>query len=89
MAAFLSPLAWAGNESSLHPHVWSAFLLGMMLVSLPVYLALRHPGEAVTRHVIVAAHALMTGHLVHLTGGRIETHFLYFGSLAFTSFYRD
>lgn len=27
--------------------------------------------------------------LIHLMGGRIETHFLIFGSLAFLSFYRD
>ncbi len=27
--------------------------------------------------------------LIHLTGGRIETHFHVFGSLAFLSFYRD
>jgi hypothetical protein len=27
--------------------------------------------------------------LIHLTGGRIETHFHIFGSLAFLSFYRD
>ena len=27
--------------------------------------------------------------LIHLTGGRIETHFHIFGSLAFLAFYRD
>jgi len=27
--------------------------------------------------------------LIHLSGGRIETHFHIFGSLAFLSFYRD
>ena len=27
--------------------------------------------------------------LIHLTGGRIETHFHVFGSLAFLAFYRD
>src|SRR5437762_12324173 len=27
--------------------------------------------------------------LIHLTGGRIETHFHGFGSLAFLAFYRD
>jgi len=31
----------------------------------------------------------MSGLLVHLTGGRIETHFHIFGSLAFLAFYRD
>ena len=31
----------------------------------------------------------MVGLLIHLTGGRIETHFHIFGSLAFLAFYRD
>jgi len=32
---------------------------------------------------------LMSALLIHVTGGRIETHFHVFGSLAFLSFYRD
>ena len=32
---------------------------------------------------------LMSGLLIDLTGGRIETHFHIFGALAFLSFYRD
>src|SRR5258708_1916366 len=32
---------------------------------------------------------LMSSLLIHFTGGRIETHFHVFGSLAFLSFYRD
>src|SRR5439155_25105718 len=32
---------------------------------------------------------LMSILLIHLTGGRIETHFHVFGSLAFLAFYRD
>ena len=32
---------------------------------------------------------LWSGLLIHLTGGRIETHFHIFGSLAFLAFYRD
>ena len=32
---------------------------------------------------------LMSGLLIQLTGGRTESHFLVFGSLAFLSFYRD
>src|SRR5688572_27858295 len=32
---------------------------------------------------------LMSALLIHLTGGRIETHFHVFGSLAFLAFYRD
>jgi hypothetical protein len=32
---------------------------------------------------------LMGALLIHLTGGRIETHFHFFGSLAFLAIYRD
>jgi PAS domain S-box-containing protein len=32
---------------------------------------------------------MMSALLIHLTGGRIETHFHVFGSLAFLAFYRD
>jgi signal transduction histidine kinase/CheY-like chemotaxis protein len=39
--------------------------------------------------VIAAAQMLSCGLLIHLTGGRIETHFQYFGALAFLAFYRD
>ena len=35
------------------------------------------------------AQMLMGALLIHLTGGRIETHFHVFGSLAFLAFYRD
>lgn len=31
----------------------------------------------------------MSSLLIHHTGGRIETHFRVFGSLAFPAFYRD
>jgi len=42
-----------------------------------------------TRFVISAAQVLHSALLIHLSGGRIETHFHVFGSLAFLSFYRD
>lgn len=29
-AAWISPYAWAGHEWEVHPHVWSATLLGRM-----------------------------------------------------------
>src|SRR5438034_5541534 len=47
------------------------------------------PGEAITRHAVAVAQMLWSALLIHLTGGRIETHFHVFGSLAFLAFYRD
>ena len=42
-----------------------------------------------TRHVVAASQMLFSALLIHLTGGRIETHFHVFGSLAFLAFYLD
>ena len=52
-------------------------------------LALFRPGLPSTRYTIATAQMLMGALLIHLTGGRIETHFHVFGSLAFLAFYRD
>jgi PAS domain S-box-containing protein len=89
LAFVVSPRAWAGSMSSVHPHIWAALALGGSIVSLPIALALRHPGRTITRHVIATAQMLFSALLIHLTGGRIETHFHVFGSLAFLAFYRD
>jgi len=43
------------------------------------------PGEALTRHVVATGQVLTSALLIHLTGGRIETHFHVFGSLGFFS----
>lgn len=88
-AVFISPRAWAGTEYSLHPHVWMAVLLGAAINCLPVYLGLMQPGKTLTRHTIAIGQMLTSALLIHLTGGRIETHFHVFGSLALLSFYRD
>jgi signal transduction histidine kinase len=89
IAIWVSPLTWSGPHSQTHPHVYAAILLGGLIISLPLALALWRPGTALTRHVIAAAQALTSALLIHLTGGRIETHFHVFGSLAFLAFYRD
>jgi methyl-accepting chemotaxis protein len=88
-ACFISPRAWAGRDSSVHPHLLAAIFLGGALASLPIALAWRAAGAMVTRHAIAFSQMLMSALLIHLTGGRIETHFHVFGSLAFLGFYRD
>ena len=88
-ALWLSPYAWAGKEKVLHVHVWVAVLGGAGITLLPVLLAMFRPGWIVTRHVIAASQMLSSALLIHLTGGRIETHFHVFGSLAFLAFYLD
>ena len=86
---WLSPRAWAGSTSQVHLHVWSALVLGSAISSFPILLVWKHPGATFTRHAIAVAQTLTSALLIHLTGGRIETHFHIFGSLAFLAFYRD
>src|SRR5437867_65345 len=89
LAIWLSPRTWAGTNSSVHLHLWLAIVLGGIVTSVPVLLGRSEPGKVLTRHVIAIGQMLMSALLIHLTGGRIETHFHVFGSLAFLAFYRD
>jgi two-component system sensor histidine kinase/response regulator len=88
-ALWIAPRTWAGQYSQIHEHVWAALFLGGAVTLFPVALAIYRPGEASTRHVIATSQMLMSALLIHLTGGRLETHFHIFGSLAFLAFYRD
>jgi signal transduction histidine kinase/CheY-like chemotaxis protein/HPt (histidine-containing phosphotransfer) domain-containing protein len=88
-ALWLSPRTWTGASSSVHPHVWLALLFGGLLCSLPVALAWLKPGRTLTRYTIACAQVLFSSLLIHISGGRIETHFHVFGSLAFLATYRD
>jgi two-component system sensor histidine kinase/response regulator len=88
-ALWVSPRAWVGSASQIHVHVWAALFLGGSITALPLILARLKPAEAITRHTIGVAQMLMGALLIHLTGGRIETHFHVFVSMAFLAFYRD
>jgi PAS domain S-box-containing protein len=89
LAFWISPRTWSGMASQIHPHVWLAIFLGGIITSFPVYLGLTQPGKTLTRHGIAIGQMLMSALLIHLTGGRIETHFHVFCSLAILAFYRD
>lgn len=89
LALLISPVTWAGSTMETHIHVYAALFLGGIITAFPVILALVRPGWVVTRHVIAVGQTLTSALLIHLTGGRIETHFHVFGSLAFLAFYRD
>lgn len=88
-AFVISPQRWEGATSSTHIHVWAAIFLGGSLTFFPVLLVWQYPGKAVTRHTIAFSQMMFSALLIHLSGGRIETHFHIFGSLAFLAFYRD
>lgn len=86
---WVAPRTWSGMISMTHLHLWAAIVLGTVIASFSVYLAWTRPSEVITRHVVAASQMLWSGLLIHLCGGRIETHFHVFGSLAFLAFYRD
>ena len=89
VALWLSPRTWFGAYSQVHLHVWLALFFGGAITILPVALALTQSGSKTTRYTIAVAQILMGALLIHVAGGRPETHFHVFGSLAFLAFYRD
>ena len=89
LALWVSPSAWTGTSSHIHPHVWAAVLLGGIICSCPLLLIWKWRGHSLTRHSVAIGQMFTSALLIHLTGGRIETHFHVFGSLAFLAFYRD
>ncbi len=88
-ALWISPRTWSGSTSQIHIHVWAALGLGGLITGLPVLVVWMRPGGMLSRYTIAVTQMLMGALLIHLTGGRIETHFHVFGSLAFLAFYRD
>ncbi len=88
-ALWISPLAWEGRSSQIHIHVIAGLVLGGLIAGFPIFMALRFPGAVFTRHVVATGQMMASALLIHLLGGRIETHFHVFGSLAFLAFYRD
>lgn len=88
-AIFLTPRTWSGATSSIHIHVYAAIGIGSVLSAFPIFFILRNPGDKFNQYVISVSQLMYSGLLIHLTGGRIETHFHVFGSMAFLAFYRD
>ncbi len=88
-AFWVSPRTWIGATSSPHIHLYAAIGLGTLFSCFPIFLAWKRPRAVGTRYAIAIGQVLTSSLLIHVTGGRIETHFLIFGSLAFLSFYRD
>jgi PAS domain S-box-containing protein len=89
LALLISPRTWNGDTSSIHPHLWAAIFLGGAISVFPICLGIFKPGYPITRYTIAVGQMLTSALLIHLSGGRIETHFHIFGSLAFLSFYRE
>lgn len=89
VALVWSPLAWESARSTLHPHLIAAIFAGGMLTLPPLLFIRWLPHVPLTRHMVAFSQVTFSALLIHLTGGRVETHFHLFGSLAFLSLYRD
>lgn len=88
-AAFYSPLTWIGQNYETHIHIWAAIILGGSISGFAILWIRLHNESAHTRHVVAICQMLWSALLIHLSGGRIETHFHVFASLAILSIYRD
>lgn len=93
LCVILSHTVAAQTSTATPPSTTSEFLSALLdvrlLTLLPIVLAIRYPGRVFTRHCIAVGQMLTSSIIIHLTGGRIESHFHILGSLAFLSFYRD
>ena len=89
LALLISPFSYVGAERSLHLHVKAAIFFGALINALPLALIYLRPGWWGTRQTVAVVQMLWSALLIMITGGRIETHFHVFGSLAFLAFYRD
>ena len=89
VAFVVTPQTWVGGEAETHLHMYAAVGLGGLITLGPAALAYLRPTQWYTRHTIAAAQLLVSALLIHLTGGRIETHFHIFVSLAILSMYQD
>lgn len=88
-ACLISPNTWIGQTSSVHLHVLAAILLGGLISGGPIVAVYAKPGSQQSRLMMAVSQGLWSALLIHISGGRLETHFHVFGSLAFIAFYRD
>jgi two-component system, sensor histidine kinase and response regulator len=89
LGLWVTPLAWRPLGGMSSASIWGAIALVIGIAAPAAWAAWRWSGSPWTRHAVAAAQMVVSAGLIHLTGGRIETHFHIFGSLAFLAFYRD
>lgn len=88
-AVSFAPFTYDGIARSFHPHLYFAVFGGGILTLYPLYLVATQPGSELSRFAITTSQLLFSSLFIHLTNGRIETHFHIFGSLAFLAAYHD
>jgi hypothetical protein len=88
-AIWVAPNTWIGQDKDSFAHILRDLSVLMAASIFLIAIILTRPGASRNRYFIAVGQMLISAMLIHLTGGRIETHFHVFGSLAFLSFYRD
>ncbi|HEX7674585.1 MAG TPA: ATP-binding protein [Bdellovibrio sp.] len=88
-AWLISPSTWLGPANHAQEGLILGFVLGGVFALPPMFLAWSAPGEKITRYTIAICQVLFSSLFIHLSGGRIETHFHIFVSLALLAFYKD
>ena len=86
---WVAPNTWIGRSAEAATHVWVDFGLAVAISAVLIGLIVTQPGRPLNRYAIAVGQMMISALLIHLSGGRIETHFHVFGSLAVLSFYRD
>ncbi len=88
IAMWWTPKTWIGLQPSIHIHVTAAISIGLMLTGLVCAFACTDAGNPGNAIAISISQVIVSALLIHLCGGRIETHFHVFGSLAFLAQYK-
>ncbi len=88
IAMWWTPKTWIGLQPSIHIHVTAAISIGLMLTGLVCAFAYTDAGNPGNAIAISISQVIVSALLIHLCGGRIETHFHVFGSLAFLAQYK-
>ncbi|MCU0720083.1 MAG: methyl-accepting chemotaxis protein [Pirellula sp.] len=89
LAYYLSPLTWRGWESETHPHVWASIAAAFLLGVGPAILAWKDTQWKGTQYVVAASQLLFSALFIHISGGRIETHFHVFASIGILAIYKN
>lgn len=80
---------WASSSAGSAMPIVVALAVGAML-ALPALASMRWlPDEFATRAAVALAEAGFAALLIHLTAGKAEAHFQFFGALAVLALYRD
>jgi len=87
-AIWVAPIAWSGRYDLPQSHLFYALVLGGVLAVPALFCGLARSGKPSTKYVIACSQTLLSALLIHLTGGRIETHFHIFVSLILLATYR-